>query len=167
MAALLAWLLVAPTGVLLAQEEGDAPASRTGVTLPGSGYDAGWLHQQIFGHSYRELWTTPIDAPVLDLATFAGGLTPLTSGGGSQTRSLRFQGRDGRQYLFRLIDKDPSMALPAEYRGTVVSQVVRDQTSADDHSGDLSSTSAKNDNATVATSSGLSTCAACPALEIT
>lgn len=130
MAALLAWLLVAPTGVLLAQEEGDAPASRTGVTLPGSGYDAGWLHQQIFGHSYRELWTTPIDAPVLDLATFAGGLTPLTGGGGSQTRSLRFQGRDGRQYLFRLIDKDPSMALPAEYRGTIVSQVVRDQTSA-------------------------------------
>src|SRR2546422_6633389 len=60
-------------------------------------------------------------------------ITPKSAeGGGEQTKSLRFEGADGRQYSFRSIDKDPAAILPPELRGTVVARVVQDQISAAD-----------------------------------
>ena len=130
--AFLACVTVAPGAGLIAQDARGVPEARveTRVVSPGVGYDAGWLHQRLFGHTYRDLWTTPVEIPVLDVANFAGGLIPLRSGGGTQTRSLRFQGGDGRRYIFRLVDKDPSMALPEDFVGTFVDAVVQDQVSA-------------------------------------
>src|SRR4030095_7684624 len=37
-----------------------------------------------FGEGYRTLWTTPFEAPVLDLRTYAGGLTPVREGGSTE-----------------------------------------------------------------------------------
>jgi hypothetical protein len=67
---------------------------------------------------------------VLDLATFAGGLRATRRGGGEQTKSLRLQGADGKEYSFRSVNKDPSGALPPELRETAAADIVRDQTSA-------------------------------------
>jgi hypothetical protein len=67
---------------------------------------------------------------VLDLRTFAGGLTPVSKGGGQQTKSLLFRAPDGREFFFRSVDKDPSATLPPELRPTVAGNVVRDQTSS-------------------------------------
>jgi hypothetical protein len=67
---------------------------------------------------------------VLDLRTFAGGLTPVSKGGGQQTKSLLLRAPDGREFFFRSVDKDPSATLPAELRPTVAGNVVRDQTSS-------------------------------------
>ncbi len=61
---------------------------------------------------------------------FAGGLKPVSKGGGQQTKSLLLQARDGREFFFRSVDKDPSATLPAELRPTVAGDVVRDQTSS-------------------------------------
>ena len=72
----------------------------------------------IYGDHYRDLWTAPLKAPVLSLDQYAGGLRPLERGGSQQTKSLRFSGADGREYVFRSIDKDPSPSLPPELRGT-------------------------------------------------
>lgn len=99
------------------------------TVVAGERYDAGGLHRFLFGSGYRDLWTTPIRVPVLDLATFAGGLTPVRRGGGRQTVSLRLRAPDGREFTFRSVDKDPSPVLPAELRGTVAEDALRDQTS--------------------------------------
>ncbi|HJU65642.1 MAG TPA: BamA/TamA family outer membrane protein, partial [Gemmatimonadaceae bacterium] len=102
-------------------------ASDTAVITPGAQYDAGWLHRFLLGADYRELWTTPIPVPVLDLNAFAGGLKPEERGGGMQTRSLRFEGGNGREYVFRTLDKDHSRALPPALRETLVERIFQDQ----------------------------------------
>lgn len=94
--------------------------------IPGPQYEAGWLHRLFFGDSWRDLWTTPIDVPVLDLDTFAGGLRPLKRGGGYQTKSLRFQAPGNRQFKFRSLDKDPAKVLPEDLRETFVADIVQD-----------------------------------------
>ncbi len=104
--------------------------SRDTVEAPGPHYRAGWLHRLLLGKEYRPLWTTPVTVTVLDLGTFAGGLRPISQGGGQQTKSLRLAAPDGREFFFRSVDKDPSAILPAELRGTVAGSVVRDQTSS-------------------------------------
>jgi len=96
----------------------------------GEVYNAGLLHRLILGRGHRDLWTTPIRVPVLDLGTFAGGLTPVRRGGGVQTASLRLRAADGQEYSFRSVDKDPSSALPEELRDTIVGDMLRDQTSS-------------------------------------
>ena len=96
----------------------------------GPEYEAGAFHRFFFGSRYRKLWATPIDVPVLDLATFAGGLRATRRGGGEQTKSLRLQGADGKEYSFRSVNKDPTGALPPELRETAAADIVRDQTSA-------------------------------------
>ena len=66
------------------------------------------LHRFLLGSEYRELWTTPVTVPVLDLEHFAGGLTARSPApAASRPRSLRLQAADGRQFFFRSIDKDP------------------------------------------------------------
>ncbi|HEY9504890.1 MAG TPA: hypothetical protein VIQ27_02860 [Gemmatimonadales bacterium] len=117
-----------------------AEQAEPGETLtiaPGSQYEAGWLQRWLFGAHYRDLWTTPLEAPVLDLDAFAGGLTASRRGGGEQTKSLRLQGADGREYQFRSLDKDPVAALPPALRTTAAADIVRDQTSAGHPTGSL------------------------------
>ena len=106
-----------------------APPTRQTV-IAGAHYRAGWLHRLFLGTHYRDLWATPIDVDVLDLSRFAGGLTPTGCGGRRQTKVLRLLGKDGRQYVFRSIDKDPTLALPPELRATFAKDVVQDQISS-------------------------------------
>lgn len=117
------WLL--PAGAAARQAGQD-----TEVTAAGERYRAGLFHRWILGRHYRHLWTAPIDVRVLDLEGFAGGLAPLRVGGGQQTRSLRFQGADGREYAFRSVDKDPSPVLDSLLRETIVDDLVQDGISA-------------------------------------
>ncbi|NND34181.1 MAG: hypothetical protein HKN76_16460, partial [Saprospiraceae bacterium] len=84
---------------------------------------ARWL-----GQHYRHSWTTKITAPVLDLDTYQGGLLPLEVGGGRQTLSLKFRANNGLEYVFRSVDKDPSKALARDLRSTIISLLIRDQT---------------------------------------
>jgi hypothetical protein len=113
---------------LMAQSS--VPSSADTALAPGPQYAAGGLHRFLLGSEYRSLWTTPVSVPVLELRTFAGGLRPISKGGGKQTKSLLLEARDGRQFFFRAVDKDASVLLPAELRETVAGDVVRDQTSS-------------------------------------
>jgi hypothetical protein len=122
-----------------------AQAPRADSTSPGSTvrmaagpqYRAGWLHRFFFGTRYRKLWATPIEVEVLDLEHFAGRLHATRRGGGQQTKSLRLQGEDGKEYSFRSVDKDPSGALPPELRNTAAADIAQDQTSAAHPAGTL------------------------------
>ncbi len=100
------------------------------VVAAGERYRAGAFHRWILGRHYRDVWTQTIRVEPLDLSSFAGGLEPLRTGGGRQTRSLRFAGADGREYAFRSVDKDPSAVLDPLLRGTVVNELVQDGISA-------------------------------------
>src|SRR6266545_266577 len=96
----------------------------------GAHYRAGWLHRLMLGSHYRDLWATPVEVDVLDLSRFAGGLTPSRCGGRRQTKSLRFTSGDGREYVFRSVDKDPTLALPVELRATFARDLIQDQISS-------------------------------------
>src|SRR4249920_3916483 len=96
----------------LGQERGPSAAAPESTTVvAGASYKASGLHEWLFGKHYRALWITPIRVEVLNLGTFAGGLTPVKEGGGLQTQALRFTGADGKEYAFRSVNKDASRLL--------------------------------------------------------
>jgi len=100
------------------------------TAVAGVHYKAGWFHRWLLGTHYRDLWATSVEVEQLDLSRFAGGLTPTGCGGRRQTKVLRLLGADGRQYVFRSIDKDPTLALPPELRATFAKDVIQDQISS-------------------------------------
>jgi Omp85 superfamily domain len=119
------------TPALLAAQATPPTRSPTRQTVvAGDHYRAGWLHRLLLGAHYRDLWATPLDVEVLDLSRFAGGLTPTGCGGRRETKVLRLLGKDGRQYAFRSVDKDPTLALPPELRATFAQDLVQDQISS-------------------------------------
>jgi hypothetical protein len=84
-----------------------AQAQQQSITVtPGEKYRASPFGEKLMGTGYRELWQTPIRVPVLDLKRFAGGLVPVKEGGGRQTYTLHLRGANGRDYVFRSVDKD-------------------------------------------------------------
>ncbi len=96
------------------------------VTLPASRkYEAGAFHRMMLGDNYRDLWATPITVAVLDVAEIDGGLKATEQGGGNQTKSLRLQGKSGREYTFRPIYKE-RLVLPGNLDGTVVEDIFAD-----------------------------------------
>ena len=104
-------------------------SGRTERKIPGIEYEAGWLHEFLFGSHWRDVWTAPFDAEVLDLNKFAGGLTPLKRTGGKQTKTLRLKGADGSEYKFRSVDKDPKI-VARHLEGQPTPGIVKDQVSA-------------------------------------
>ena len=115
---------------LAAQATAPTPSPTRQTVVAGDHYSAGWLHRLLLGAHYRDLWTTPLEVEVLDLSRFAGGLTPTGCGGRRETKVLRLLGKDGRQYVFRSVDKDPTLALPPDLRATFAQDLVQDQISS-------------------------------------
>ena len=100
------------------------------VLAPGPQYRRSAFAEGILGRHYRELWATPIHFRVLDLKRFGGGLTPVSAHAGSQTRSLRFAGGDGRTYQFRSIVKNPLTQLAPELQNSVAAWALLDGASS-------------------------------------
>ena len=104
-----------------------ATAQEDSVTvIAGPRYGAGDARRLLLGSGYRRLWLTPIRVPLLRPDTFAGGLTVLQKGESLETLSLRFRGKDGRQYVFRSVDKEQAAGLPADLQNTLISGAVQD-----------------------------------------
>ncbi len=109
--------------------EGSGRSPSTLRLAAGPRYKAGRLRTLVLGEDYRALWTAPIDVEVLDLRREGGGLTPTKRGGSMQTNSLRFSGADGREYVFRPLEKDFTKGLPPDLRETLISEIAQDQVS--------------------------------------
>ena len=103
-----------------------APGARIHLAVPGERFQAGAFSRWFYGDNYRDLWTTAIEFPVLDLDTVGGGLTPLRTGGFGQSISLHFTGEDGQRYTVRSLDKDPTRRLADELKNSLVSEVLHD-----------------------------------------
>jgi len=111
------------------------PSAKMEVSNPGSTTVAGGpeyassrFKQMWLGKHYRYSWTVPVRVPYLNMDTTFRGLVINGKGGGRQTTSLKLSGGNGKEYVFRSVDKDPFRALSYELRGTIVSSVLKDQT---------------------------------------
>ena len=93
---------------------------------PGPGYGAGVLKRAIWGSHYREVWTTPVEIPAIDLTKY----NVLSVGGGQQSVSIVVEDSTGRRGIMRSIQKDPSEALPEILRETFANDIIQDQISA-------------------------------------
>jgi hypothetical protein len=124
---LVATLAIAFAAASLAAAE---TADHVTTITPQPGYAANWVHRLFFGSDHRDLWTTPAAVELLDLDSFAGGVTVDGRGGGRQTKSLKLVGADGRDYRFRSIDKDLTANLPPKLVDTLVERIVQDGTSS-------------------------------------
>lgn len=103
------------------------PSYRT--IIPGPEYRKGTVYQFFWGKHYRKDWLAPVKVPVINLDTIKGGLKAVEQGGGRQTRTLRLQDKNGKQYVLRSIDKDYGRALPEIALGTFIEDLAKDQVS--------------------------------------
>ncbi|NNE33863.1 MAG: hypothetical protein HKN13_01415, partial [Rhodothermales bacterium] len=93
-------------------------------------YATGRKGRWFYGRRYRNSWAAPVTFPVLDLGREAGGLTVTKRGGGVQTFSLHFEGANGKKYVLRSIDKDPSRSVPSHLQVSAGTDFVQDQVSS-------------------------------------
>jgi len=101
------------------------------IVAPNKMYDkASGFKRFFFGKHYRKEWATEVEFEIIDLNTEAGGLTAFREGGGLQTKSLRLRDANGKEYVLRSVNKDPTRALPPEFVGTFAKDVVQDQISS-------------------------------------
>lgn len=96
----------------------------------GPEYSRSKFSRQVWGDHYRDVWVTPINVPILDPSVPGGGLTPKELGGGKQTQTLQFEGKDGNEYVARSVNKNPDAAVPEVLLGTYAAKVVKDQVSS-------------------------------------
>ena len=83
------------------------------------------------GSNYRKEWNTRVTVPVINLATEYGGLTPEKKGGGKQTRSLRLEDKNGREYSLRSVQKFiTAQTLPGDLESEAAADLVSDGVSA-------------------------------------
>ncbi len=120
---------VAASIAALAFAAAPARSEDSAIVEAGPQYRAGWLSRVFFGGQWRDLWTTPMKVPVLDLARFDGGLSPVREGGGLQTKNLHLDSGNGRSWVFRSVDKDMTRVLDPELRESLISAIFQDLTS--------------------------------------
>ncbi len=93
-------------------------------------FGAGGFKKLFLGEQYRDIWSTPVEAEVIDLESKLGGLTPIKKGGGMASNSLRMQHENGKQYILRSIKKDYTKLVPPGFENLKLLDVLADQNSA-------------------------------------
>lgn len=124
--AMLAVFFISPVPDCYAQSGTDS------VTAPGSPYfKISGARSFWMGYNYRREWKTPIKVPVINLATEYGGLTPVKRGGGKQTKNLRLEDPNGREYSLRSVEKFiTAKTLPGGLESEAAADLVSDGISA-------------------------------------
>ena len=71
------------------------------------------FYKFLWGERFRKYYGTKILAKNVQLDTLFGGLTPIRKGGGHQSKSLRLQDAQGREYVMRALRKSAVQYLQA------------------------------------------------------
>jgi hypothetical protein len=93
-------------------------------------YKAGKFKKWLLGANYRKEWTEPVKVKVFDIGKELGGLKVTKKGGGMQTKSLRLEDKNKKEYALRSVEKFPDATLPEEFRQTVIKDAIVDGISA-------------------------------------
>ncbi|MBK0369212.1 metallophosphoesterase [Flavobacterium agrisoli] len=70
-----------------------------------------FLHKFLFGKHYRTYYSVPVEAKTATLDTLFGGVTPTREGGGHQSKSLRIEDQQGREFVMRAMKKSATQFL--------------------------------------------------------
>ena len=73
----------------------------------------GGLYKTFWGDRYREEFSRKVTVPTVNLDTLFRGLTPTRKGGGHQSKSLRLEDKQGREYVMRALRKNAVQYLQA------------------------------------------------------
>ncbi|MEQ6123593.1 metallophosphoesterase [Pseudotenacibaculum sp. MALMAid0570] len=73
----------------------------------------GGTYKFFWGDRYRKYYGTQVNAPTVNLDTLFGGLKPTRKGGGNQSKSLRLEDKDGREFVMRALRKNALQYLQA------------------------------------------------------
>ena len=87
-----------------------------------------FLRRILMGRNYRREWEQPVTLPVFRLS--GSGFKVIELGGGMQTKSLKLEGKDGKSWALRTVDKDVAGAMPPLLKNSFVQKLVQDQISA-------------------------------------
>ncbi|MBT8186850.1 MAG: phosphoesterase [Croceitalea sp.] len=98
--------------------------------------DKSGFFKTVWGDRYRRYYATKVKAPTVNLDTMLGGLKPVRKGGGHQSKSLRLEHKDGRQFVMRALKKSAELYLQAlafqeqyiigDFEGTVTESILQD-----------------------------------------
>ncbi|WP_411028967.1 metallophosphoesterase [Spongiimicrobium sp. 3-5] len=69
--------------------------------------------KSIWGERYRDVYAKQVSAPTVDLDTLFGGLKVTRKGGGHQSKSLRLETKEGKEYVMRALRKSAEVYLQA------------------------------------------------------
>ncbi len=85
------------------------------------------FYKFLFGERYRKVYSEKIRAKIVELDTIFGGVVPVRKGGGTQSKSLRLEDKEGQQYVMRALRKQPSQYLQATvFKNTYISDKLED-----------------------------------------
>ncbi|MDB5223106.1 MAG: hypothetical protein JWN83_1773 [Chitinophagaceae bacterium] len=99
------------------------------IVIPGKKYARSSFHNWLWGTHYRKEWATPVKVNVIYLDSVYGGLTPVEKAGSRQTKGLRLENKNKKQYVLRSVDKSYKRALPEIFKGTFIESIANDQVS--------------------------------------
>lgn len=80
----------------------------------------------LMGNNYRRDWATPIELKVFNIRTEKGGFTIDRLGGGKATKTLTLKDKQGREWVLRTINKDPSRAIPENFHKSIAEKIAQD-----------------------------------------
>ncbi|WP_237332553.1 hypothetical protein [Zobellia amurskyensis] len=93
-------------------------------------YKGNTIKKIVQGEQYRDVWETPIKAPIAFLDTLKGGLQIIDEGGGQQTHSLKLKAKNGTVYTLRSVTKNPEPLIPEFARTLGIENIIVDGISA-------------------------------------
>jgi hypothetical protein len=100
------------------------------VTLLPTYDHVGKVHRKIFGENYRKEYAYKTKVPIIRLSQINGGLIATQRGGGNQSKSLRLEDKNGKEWVLRSVEKYPEVLLPPNLRETFARDILKDNMSA-------------------------------------
>jgi hypothetical protein len=91
-----------------------------------------WFYKIFWGEHYRDYYSREVTVKTALLDTLYGGLTILKEGGGHQSQSLRLQGKNGKQYVMRSLEKDALKFLRFKLKGIAFNPDSYDETATEE-----------------------------------
>lgn len=71
------------------------------------------FYKFLWGNRFREYYSTNVNAKIVNLDTLKGGLTPLRKGGGTQSKTLHLEDKNGKRYVLRAMKKQATQFIQA------------------------------------------------------